>query len=278
MPPRHDLLTPRYEFQLAGEHTEGEETFRYFVAQRRFLSIAGSFFQCSDMRIHDPSWQGVEHLDYGATLLPWNRPSAPLQTRRLILGKGQAVRTFLKRTANLNANNVHHRETEVWRSIGGLTPELPTLAAHSEDDTGYHLLLNLNQTGVRFSSFPMSKEDQQLLLRSAIRLLHALRQVNLHLNFLRVGNFALTQDGASFLSAEFISHEELEDPLDALLWFMRDLKVDALYWHDWPIESFRAEQLPTLSEEYQDLGILALRCKNIDQFLNDPLVATRFLK
>lgn len=277
LPPRHDLLESRYDFKVAGEYEEGEKLFRFIVAQRKFLSIAGTFFSCSDIRIHDPSWQGTEHINVQANLLPWNKPTIPLQTRRLLVGDNRAARTFLKRTANLNAANVHIREAEVWRSVGGLIPELPTLIGRSEDDTGYHLLLDLHQTQARFPTFPLSPEERFTLLRSAIRLIYELRLRNLHLNFLRLGNFALTKEGASFLSAEFICYEEIEDPLDALLWFLRDLKADALYWHEWPIEPFCAENLSSLLPEHQDIGIVALRAKNIDHFINDPLIAQRFL-
>ena len=277
LPPRHDLLASRYDFKVAGEYEEGSQTFYFIVAQRKFLSLAGTFFSCSDMRIHDPSWQGTEHISIKGALLPWNKPTIPLQTRRLLLGNNQAARTFLKRTANLNAVNVHIREAEVWRTVGGLTPELPTLIGRSEDDTGYHLLLDLHQTQARFPKLPLSPEDRFTLLRGAIRLIYELRLRNLHLNFLRLGNFALTKEGAVFLSAEFICYEEIEDPLDALLWFLRDLKADALYWHEWPIEPFRAEDLPLLLPEHQDIAIMALRAKNIDQFINDPLIKKRFL-
>jgi len=277
LPPRHDLLASRYDFKVVGEYEEGEKLFHFIVAQRKFLSLAGTFFSCSDIRIHDPSWQGTEHISPQGSLLPWNKPTIPLQTRRLLIGDNRAARTFLKRTANLNAANVHIREAEVWRSVGGLTPELPTLIGRSEDDTGYHLLLDLHQTQARFPTFPLSSEDRFTLLRAAIRLIYELRLRNLHLNFLRLGNFAITKEGAVFLSAEFICYEEIEDPLDALLWFLRDLKADAIYWHEWPIEPFRVEDLTSLLPEHQDIGIMALRAKNIDQFINDPLIAKRFL-
>ena len=277
LPPRHDLLASRYDFKVAGEYEEGSQTLYFIVAQRKFLSLAGTFFSCSDMRIHDPSWQGTEHIDFKGSMLPWNKPTLPLQTRRLLVGDNRAARTFLKRTANLNAPNIHMREAEVWRSVGGLTPELPTLMGRSEDDAGYHLLLDLNQTQARFPTFPISPDDRFTLLRAAMRLLHELRLRNLNLNFLRLGNFALTKEGAVFLSAEFICYEEIEDPLDAILWFLRDLKADALYWHEWPIEPFRAEDLSLLLPEHQDIAILALRSKDIDRFINDPLIAKRFL-
>lgn len=277
LPPRHDLLSSRYDFKVAGEHEEGEKTFYFIVAQRKFLSIAGAFFSCSDIRIHDPGWQGTEHIGFQASLLPWNKPTLPLQTRRLLVGNNRAARTFLKRTANLNALNVQIREAEVWRSVGGITPELPTLLGRSEDDTGYHLLFDLHQTQARFPKLPLSTDERFILLRAAIRLIYELRLRKLHLNFLRLGNFALTKEGAVFLSAEFICYEEIEDPLDAILWFLRDLKADALYWHEWPIEPFRAENLYSLLEEHQDIAIIALRSKNIDQFINDPLVVKRFL-
>ena len=195
----------------------------------------------------------------------------------MLVGDNRAARTFLKRTANLNAANIHIREAEVWRSVGGITPELPTLMGRSEDDAGYHLLLNLNQTQARFPKLPISPDDRFTLLRAAMRLLYELRLRNLNLNFLRLGNFTLTKEGAAFLSAEFICYEEIEDPLDAILWFLRDLKADALYWHEWPIEPFRSEDLSLLLQEHQDIAILALRAKNIDQFINDPLIAKRFL-
>ncbi len=277
LPPRHDLLASRYDFKVAGEYEEGEQLFYFIVAQRKFLSLAGTFFSCSDIRIHDPSWQGTEHIGFQGSLLPWNKPTLPLQTRRLLVGDNRAARTFLKRTANLNAVNVHIRETEVWRSVGGLTPELPTILGHSEDDAGYHLLLDLHQTQAYFPKLPLSPEERFTLLRAAIRLIYELRLRNLHLNFLRLGNFALTKEGAVFLSAEFICYEEIEDPLDAILWFLRDLKADAIYWHEWPIEAFRAENLSLLLDEHQDIAIIALRAKNIDQFINDPLIIKRFL-
>ncbi len=277
LPPRHDLLASRYDFKVAGEYDDGSQTLYFIVAQRKFLSLAGTFFSCSDMRIHDPAWQGTEHIDVHGSMLPWNKPTIPLQTRRLLVGDNHAARTFLKRTANLNALNIHIREAEVWRSVGGITPELPTLMGRSEDDTGYHLLLNLDQTQARFPTFPISSDDRFTLLRAAMRLIYELRLRNLNLNFLRLGNFALTKEGAVFLSAEFICYEEIEDPLDAILWFLRDLKADALYWHEWPIEPFRAESLPLLLPEHQDIAILALRSKNIDQFINDPLITKRFL-
>lgn len=278
LPPRHDLIASRYHFKVVGEYEEGSQTLYFIVAQRKFLSLAGSFFSCSDIRIHDPSWQGTEHLDYGGSLLPWNKPTLPLQTRRLLLGNNHAARTFLKRTTNLNAHNVHVREAEIWRTLGGLAPELPSLLGRSEDDTGYHLLLNLHQSQARFPALPLSSEERFILLRAAMRLIYALRQRKLNLNFLRLGNFALTQEGAVFLSAEFICYEEIEDPLDAILWFLRDLKADALYWHEWPIEPFRAETLSSILPEHQDIAIMALRAKNIDQFINDPLIAERFLR
>jgi hypothetical protein len=278
LPPRHDLLESRYSFSVIGEYEEGSQTLYFILAQRKCLSVAGHFFNCSDMRIHDPTWQGTEHLHLNGALLPWNRTTLPLQTRRLIIGDCQVVRTFLKRTTNLNALNTHLRELQAWRSLGGVIPELPQLLGHSEDTVGYHLLLHFNQHQSRLPHFPLSPEDRFKLLRSAIRLIYGLRLRNLHLNFLRIGNFALTEEGAVFLSAEFISHEEIEDPLDALLWFLRDLKSDMLYWHDYPIESFRVENLQSISEEYQELAILALRSKDIDQFINDPLIEKHFLQ
>ena len=277
MPPRHDLITPLYSLTLAGEHSEGAETFRFFIAQRRFVTVAGSLFQCIDVKIHDPGWQGFDSIAYAAPLLPWNNRSAQLQLRRLLLGPDQVMRSILKRTKSNTAARVHLRETEVWPSIGGSIPEIPTIKGRSEDDTGYHVLLNLNAPSVRLATPSLTKEEQEILVRSAIRVLYQLRSQNLHLNFLRLDNFAFTQDYASILSAEFVSYEELEDPLDALLWLLRDLSSASTHWHDWPIEPFSPGSLCHIPEEYQQLALLALRSKNIDQLLNDALVKNRFL-
>ncbi|MFI0347494.1 MAG: hypothetical protein ACH346_01795 [Chthoniobacterales bacterium] len=271
-PPRHDLLTPLYELRQAGEHSEGTETFRFFIGQRRYIAVAGTLFRCLDVKIHDPAWQGFDGLCYGAPLLPWNNRSAQLQTRRLLLGPDQVMRSFLKRTKNHNAARVHLRESEIWPSIGGSIPEIPTIKGRSEDDTGYHLLLNLNAPSVRLATPSLTKEEQRILVRSVIRILRELRSHNLHLNFLRLDNFAFTQDYASLLTAEFVCYEELEDPLDALLWLLRDLSSPSTHWHHWPIEPFSPGSLCLIPEEYQTLGILALRSKDIDQFLDDPLV------
>ena len=274
---RQDLLTPIYDIKCVGEHTEGTEKFRYYVAQRRSVMLAGKFFPCFDMRIHDPTWQGFETLTYNGAFLPWNGPSLNLYAKRYLLGKNQVARTFLKRMPDQNPQWIHHRETEIWPSLDGLLPELPRMLGHSEDEVGCHLILELYDSEARLPILPLKKEDQYLILRSAIRILNALRKNKLHLNFLRLGNFVLTKNFASFLTAEFISYEELEDPLDAILWLLRDLNADILYWHDFPIEPFRAESIGSLAEEYQTLATLALRSKNIDHFLSDPLVQHQFL-
>ncbi|MFZ4115096.1 MAG: hypothetical protein ACOYK6_00055 [Chthoniobacterales bacterium] len=274
---REDLITPLYDIKRVGEYVEGTQKFYYFVAQRRSVSIAGKFFPCFDMRIHDPTWQGFETLHHHAAMLPWNNPSLTLNTKRYLLGKNQVARTFLKRIADQSPGNIHHRETEIWPSIQNLIPELPRIYGHSEDEIGYHLVLEMQGAPVRLPTLPLKKEEQYIILRSAIRVLDALRKNNLHLNFLRLGNFVLTGNFASFLAAEFVGYEELEEPLDALLWLLRDLNADILYWHDSPIEPFRAEIVGSLAEEHQPLANLALRSKNIDQFLRDPLVQHQFL-
>lgn len=274
---RQDLLLPFYDIKCAGEHDQGTEKFRYYIAQRRSVSLAGKFFPCFDMRIHDPTWQGFETLAHNGAILPWNTPSLNLYTKRYLLGKNQVARTFLKRTPDQSPQRIHHRETEIWPSLHGLLPEFPKMLGHSEDEVGYHLLLDLHASTARLPSLPLKKEEQYIILRSAIRIIDALRKNKLYLNFLRLGNFVMTENFASFLSAEFIGYDELEDPLDALLWLLRDLNADILYWHDFPIEPFRAEAVESLAEEYQTLATLALRSRNIDQFLSDPLVQHQFL-
>ena len=124
---------------------------------------------------------------------------------------------------------------------------------------------------------PLKKEAQHMILRSAIRILDALRKKNLHLNFLRLGNFVLSGGFASFLATELIGYDELEEPLDALLWLLRDLSTDIIYWHDSPIEPFSVQIVEGLAEEYKIIANLALRSRNIDQFLADPLIQHRFL-
>ncbi|MCF7728884.1 MAG: hypothetical protein K9M81_00800, partial [Chthoniobacterales bacterium] len=109
---REDLLTPLYDINCIGEQDQGTQKVRYFIAQRRSVSVAGKFFPCFDMRIHDPTWQGFETLNHNAAFLPWNRPSLRLNTKRYLLGKNQVVRTFLKRTKNEDPRLIHHRETE----------------------------------------------------------------------------------------------------------------------------------------------------------------------
>ncbi|HLB34178.1 MAG: hypothetical protein A3F67_00615 [Verrucomicrobia bacterium RIFCSPHIGHO2_12_FULL_41_10] len=278
LPPRHELLTPLYDLQLAGEYTEGAETFRFFIAQRRSLSLAGTFFPCSDIRLHDHNWQGFENISYGAGFFSWNTTSIQLPTRRLLLGKGQLARTFLKRTAHHTVPKLHLQESERWTSLGGLIPELPTIAGRAEDDIGYHIILNLNTSSASLPSPPLNSKDQYLIIRSALRILHALRHQGLHLNYLRLGNFALTEDRALFLTAEFINHEELEDPLDSFLWLLRDLNRDKIYWHHWPIEPFCVEEITSFPDEYKTIATLALRSKNIDEFLKDPLVVENYFR
>lgn len=274
---RNDLLTPLYDITPAGGYTQPTERYRYFIAQRRSVALAGKFFPCFDMRIHDPTWQGLETLEHKAAILPWNNPSLPLYPKRYLLGKNQVARTFLKRLPDHHAQRIHHRETEIWPSLHGLLPELPRMLGHSEDEVGYHLILELHGSPASFPKLPLKKEEQYLILRSALRIMESLRKNKLNLNFLRLGNFALTGNFATFLAGEFIGYEELEDPLDALLWLLRDLTADILYWHDFPIEPFRAETVSSLAKEYQTLATLALRSKNIDQFLSDPLVQHQFL-
>lgn len=274
---REDLLTPLYDIQCTGEHMIGNQRTRYFIAQRRSVSIAGKFFACYDMRIHDPAAQGFETLNYKAAPLPWSKPSIILNTKRYLIGRNQVVRTFLKRSRDQDPRLTHHRETEIWPSLQGLAPEFPKMLGHSEDETGYHLLLELHGSSARFPTFPLKKEEQYIILRSAIKILHVLREQNLHLNFLRLGHFVLTGNMASFLAAELIAYDELEEPLDGLLWLLRDLNADILYWHNTPIEPFRAEIVGTLAEEHQIIANLALRSNNIDQFLHDPLIQHQFL-
>lgn len=270
-PPRSDLITPLYHLSQAGEHTEGTETFRFFVAQRRFVNISGSLFQCKDIKIHDPGWQGFENLGPGAPFSYWNNRSSQLQTRRFLLGQNQVVRTFLKRTLNHNAYRVHLRETQIWPSLGGSIPEIPTIAGRSEDTSGYHLLLNLNAPAVRFVTPSLTKKEQAILVCSALRIFRELRSRNLHLNFLRLDNFAFTRNHACLLTAEFISYEELEDSLDSFLWLLRDLSTCATHWHEWPLQPFNPGLLHHIPEEYKELALMALRSQNIDQFLKDPL-------
>jgi len=274
---REDLLTPFYDIQYSGENKIGNQTTRYFIAQRRSVNIAGKFFACSDMRIHDPGWQGFETIHYKAAMLPWSKPAMTLNTKRYLLGKNQVVRTFLKRSTDQDTRLTHHRETEIWPSIQGLIPELPHMIGHSEDEAGYHLLLELRASPIRLPMLPLKKEEQHAILRSAIKILNALRKENLHLNFLRLGNFVLTGNFASFLAGELIAYDELEEPLDALLWLLRDLTADILYWHDSPIEPFRAEVVSSLAQEYKIIANLGLRSKNIDQFLRDPMIQHQFL-
>lgn len=274
---REDLLTPLYDINCIGEQDQGTQKVRYFIAQRRSVSVAGKFFPCFDMRIHDPTWQGFETLNHNAAFLPWNRPSLRLNTKRYLLGKNQVVRTFLKRTKNEDPRLIHHRETEIWPSLGRLIPEFPHMLGHYKDDTGYHLLLELNASPAQLPMLPLKKEVQHMILRSAIRILDALRKKNLHLNFLRLGNFVLSGGFASFLAAELIGYDELEEPLDALLWLLRDLNADIIYWHNSPIEPFRVQFVNDLAEEYKIIANLAMRSRNIDQFLADPLIQHRFL-
>lgn len=277
--PRRDLLDNFYTLTLAGERTQDTETFKFFIAQRRFVTAAEKKFSCLDMRVHDSTWQGRETLSYGAAILPWVQPAIALPTRRLILGSKEVLHTFLKRTPHPKIARFQQQEIKMWHLVSELTPELPRFLGASEDRIGYHLLLGLNNdTAAEFPLLPLSKKQQCLILRSALRLLAFLRQRSLHLNFLRLGNFVLTEDRAIFLSAGMISHEELEDPLDAVLWLLRDLNTSMLYWHDLPIEPFRAETVFKLSEEYRGLASLALKSKDIDAFLNHPQIIQDFLR
>jgi hypothetical protein len=274
---REDLLSPLYEIESIGSNNQDVQKKFYFIAQRRYVDVAGKFFPCSDMRIHDPTCQGFETLNYKAAFLPWNKPSVKLNTKRYIVGKNQVLRTFLKRTQDADPSFIHHRETQIWPSLYELAPEFPKIVGHFEDDIGYHLLLELNGSSAQLPMFPLNMDTQHIILCSAIRILSALRKKNLHLNFLRLGNFALSGSFASLLAGEFIGYDEIEEPLDALLWLLRDLSADIIYWHDSPIESFRSELVDQLAEEYKIIANLALRSKNIDQFLADPLVQHRFL-
>lgn len=275
--PRSDLLRSFYDLILAGERNEGSETFRYFIAQRRFITVSEKRFRCFDIRLHDCTWQGRETLNHGSALLPWIQPTIALPTRRFILGEGVVLHSFLKRTPHTKIAKIQHQELMMWQSVSNQIPELPQLLGASEDAVGYHLLLGLRAMTAEFPSLPLPKEKQRIILRSALRLLFFLRKRSLHLNFLRLGNFVLTGDHATFLSAGLMSYDEVEEPLDALLWLLRDLNADILYWHDLPIEPFRAESVSTLAEEYQGIAALALKSKNIDAFLTHPLIQQEFL-
>ncbi|MBX9742740.1 MAG: hypothetical protein K2W99_04295 [Chthoniobacterales bacterium] len=276
--PRHDLLDSFYTFTLAGERAQGSEVFKFFIAQRRFVTAAERQFCCLDMRIHDSTWQGRETLSYGATILPWVQPSIALPTRRFILSSKEVLHTFLKRTPHPKMGQFQQKEIKMWHLVSELAPELPKFLGSSEDLAGHHILLGLNESGAEFPLLPLNKKKQYIIIRSALRLLAALRKRSLHLNFLRLGNFVLTEDRAIFLSAGLIGYEEIEDPLDAFLWLLRDVAAGILYWHDLPIEPFRAELVLKLPEEYRGLASLALKSQNIDAFLSHPLVYQEFLR
>lgn len=275
--PRSDLLRSFYDLSLAGEFTEGSITFRFFIAQRHFVTAAKKTFHCLDMRLHDPTWQGRETLSCGSAILPWIQPTIILPTRRFILEQGAVLLSFLKRTPHAQIAQIQEQELRMWHSVSGLIPELPHLLGSSEDEVGYHTLLALREPASEFIALPLKKEHQHIILRSALRLLFYLRKRSLHLNFLRLGNFVITGNHATFLSAGLIHHEELEEPLDAFLWLLRDLNAEILYWHDLPIEPFRAQNIKLLAEEYRGLASLALKSKNIDDFLTHPLIQQQFL-